>query len=122
MNKDQFGELLTRMATGWTQRDYRSVASCFAEDVFYSDPHNYTIRDRASLLEFFEDDDGKPQSCAFLDHLFDEVRQVGVAEYTYEGTFRYHGTVWIELMDDKIRSWREYQHRSEKDWKEFWKR
>jgi hypothetical protein len=121
MTKDEFNILLEELAIGWTTRDYRAVADHFAEKVFYCDPQNYTLRDRASLLAFFEDDDGKPQSCQFHGGVFDEAVQQGVAEYTYEGTFRYHGTVWIEFREDKIVSWREYQHRSEKDWKDFWK-
>lgn len=110
------------LADGWTTRDYNSVAGHFAEELFYSDPVNYTFRDSASLLEFFRNDDDMPQSCTFHDFVFDEQRQIGVAEYTYEGTFRYHGTVWIALKNDKIASWREYQHKSEKDWEEFWRK
>ena len=122
MTSSDFDQMLKALAKGWTNREYAFVAEHFAEDVFYSDPQNYTIHDRESLLAFFEDDDGKPQSCAFHDQVFHEARQIGVAEYTYEGTFRFNGTVWIELRDDKIASWREYQHRSEKDWNEYWKR
>jgi len=121
MTTSEFDELLRKLAIGWTNREYSSVAERFAEDVFYSDPWNYTIRNRDALFAFFADDEGKPQSCTFHNHLFDEARQVGAAEYTYEGTFRYHGTVWIELRNDLIVSWREYQHRSDKDWKEMWK-
>ena len=120
MTTSDFYELLRSLANGWTNRDYSAVAARFADEVFYSDPLNYTIRDRDSLLAFFEDDEGKPQSCTFHDHVFDETRQVGVAEYTYEGSFLYHGTVWIVLKDDKIVRWREYQHRTDRDWKEFW--
>lgn len=120
MTTSDFYELLRTLANSWTNRDYSAVAALFAVDVFYSDSLNYTIRDRDSLLAFFEDDDGEPQSCLFHNLVFDETRQVGVAEYTYEGSFLYHGTVWIELKDDKIIRWREYQHRTDKDWSEFW--
>jgi hypothetical protein len=122
MNAVDFEEMLRSLANGWTNRDYESVSGHFAADVFYSDSLNYTLTDRGQLLAFFRDDDGKTQSCVFHDQVFDESHQVGSAEYTYEGTFRYHGTVWIELKDDKIESWREYQHRSDKDWQTFWKK
>ena len=122
MRKEEFSNLLNRLAADWTNRDYHAVIEHFAKDVYYSDPLNYAFRDAASLLEFFRDDDGKPQNCTFHDVVFDEDRRIGAAEYTYEGTFRYHGTVWIELSDDKIARWREYQHRSERDWEEFWDR
>lgn len=114
--------MLTLLADGWTHKEYAAVASQFADDVFYSDPNHYTFRDRVSLQAFFEDDEGRPQYCVFHNALFDEIRQLGVAEFTYQGTFRYHGTAWIELKDDKIASWREYQHISSKTWDEFWQR
>lgn len=122
MNKGEFTSMLKLLADGWTDREYGLVANQFTEDVFYSDPRNYTFRDRDSLLAFFEDDDGLPQSCVFHDSIFDEARQLGVAEFTYVGTYRYHGTAWIKLRGDKIASWREYQHISDKEWDEFWQR
>ena len=122
MNLVEFRSLLTLLADGWEHKEYALVASQFAQDVFYSDPKHYTFRDRASLLEFFEDDDGRPQYCKFHNSMFDEERQLGVAEFTYEGTFRYHCTVWIEIKENKIASWREYQHLSTKTWEEFWQR
>ena len=122
MNQTEFRSLLTLLADGWTHREYESVASRFAEDVFYSDPNNYTFRDRESLLEFFENDDGRPQFCEFHNSSWDDERQLGVAEFTYVGTFCYHGTAWIEIKNGKIATWREYQHISNKSWEEFWKR
>ena len=120
MTGDEFQSMLKSLAGGWTSRDYPKVIGCFSADVFYSDPLRYAFSDSSSLLAFFEDDDGRPQKCEFHYALFDEPRQVGAAEYTYEGTFRYHGTVWIEVKNDKISRWREYQHKSEKSWEEFW--
>ena len=122
MQQSEFRSLLDSLARGWTDREYERVADLFTDDVFYSDPQHYSFRDRVALLEFFRDDDGHPQSCVFHNCVFDVERQVGVAEYTYSGTYRYHGTVWIELLGDKISRWREYQHRSDRDWKEFWNR
>lgn len=73
------------------------------------------------MLDFFLDDDGRAQVCIFHDCLFDEEKQAGVAEDTYDGTNRYHGVACIELVGGKIISWREYQHRSEESWEQFWK-
>ncbi len=122
MNQTEFRSLLTLLADGWKHKEYTLVASQFTEDVFYSDPNHYTFQDRESLLAFFEDDDGRQQFCEFHNSLFDEERQIGVAEFTYEGTFRYHGTAWIEIKENKIASWREYQHISKKTWEEFWQK
>ncbi len=121
MTRDEFEDLLSSLADDWSNSRYEKVALKFAEDVFYSDAHNYTFNDRSALLAFFRDDDGHPQYCRFHNSAFDEVRQVGAAEYTYEGTSRYHGTAWIRIQRDEITVWREYQHRSEQSWEEFWK-
>ena len=122
MDRIKFGAMLKLLADAWSDREYALVASQFAEEVFYSDPRNYTFRDRQSLLAFFSDDDGRPQSCTFHNWVFDEERQLGVAEFTYVGTYRYHGTVWIEVRSGQIVTWREYQHISDKDWDAFWQR
>lgn len=122
MTSCEFSVMLEKMAQDWVSRDYKAVVAKFADKLFYSDAINYTFPDNGSLLKFFEDDDGKPQSCKFHNAIFDESRQLGCAEYTYKGSFIYHGTVWIKLADDKIVEWREYQHRTDKAWEEFWKK
>ena len=120
MTRAEFEDLLWSLSSGRGERRYGDVAAHFADDVFYSDANDYAFTDRRSLLQFFADDEGYEQSCVFHNSVFDETRQLGAAEYTYEGTYCYHGTVWITLAGDKIASWREYQHRSDLDWNEFW--
>jgi hypothetical protein len=120
MNKAEFRSMLDALVDGWTKGEYERVASHFADNAFYSDAFTYKFRDRASLLAFFQDDGGEPQSCVFHESIFDEDRQLGVAEFTYQGTYLYHGTVWISIDDEKIVSWREYQHTSEKTREELW--
>jgi len=120
MTRQEFEAMLQALARGWTERDYEKVVSFFAEDVRYSDPIRYRLGSRAELLDFFWDDEGFEQSTVWHDAVFDEKRQIGVAEYTYEGTHRYHGTVWIEIRENLIVRWREYQHTSKLGWKEFW--
>ncbi len=120
MTAEEFARMLNELATGWTCRDYDRVVANFAEKLFYSDGVDYRFDDRASLLTFFSDDD-LPQSCSFHNIVFDESRQMGCAEYTYSGSFTYHGTVWIGLGDEKIVEWREYQYRAGVSWEEFWK-
>lgn len=121
MTQDDFRQMLETMADGWRNRDYELVAECFADDLFYSDSLHYSFSDKQKLLEFFKDDNGVEQDCVFHRSVFDERGQIGAAEYTYSGTHQYHGTVWIKLAADRIVDWREYQHESEKNWKDFWK-
>lgn len=120
MIKIEFQKMLKLMAESWTSRNYKTVAEQFAETLFYSDSINYTFTKRIDLLAFFEDDGGHSQSCEFHNAVFDEESQKGAAEYTYKGTFCYHGTVWITIKNEKIIEWREYQQISEKTWEEFW--
>ena len=122
MTQDDFRLMLETMAEGWTNREYEMVADCFAQSLFYSDSLHYSFSTREDLLKFFRDDDGMPQKCVFHRSVFDERGQIGAAEYSYSGTHRYHGTVWLKLVDDRIVDWREYQHISESTWDEFWKR
>lgn len=113
--------MLDEMAANWTAGNYDAVAARFATDVFYGDAVHYKIRGREDLLRFFEDDDEEPQFCVFHNAIFDEGRQIGVAEYTYEGTKLYHGTVWVEVSNDLISRWREYQYVAASGFDEFWR-
>lgn len=121
MTQDDFRLMLEAMADGWRNGEYEMVVECFADDLFYSDSLNYTFSNKADLLEFFKNESAD-EECIFHRSVFDERGQIGAAEYTYSGTNQYHGTVWLKLVDDRIVDWREYQHKSEKSWDEFWKR
>ena len=122
MKTNQFAAMLAAMAENWTRRAYEKVAENFGDDVFYSDSLHYRLTNRRDLLAFFRDDGGHSQSCVFHRAVFDEAEQTGAAEYTYEGTHRYHGTVWIKIENDLIVEWREYQQTSPLDWEDYWKR
>lgn len=122
MTKTGFIEMLGTMADGWTARRYESVAAYFAARIFYSDSQNYCLQTNYDLLQFFNDDDNLPQKCVFHQAVFDETTQTGAAEYTYEGHYLYHGTVWVKIEDEKIVEWREYQQTSDKNWREYWQK
>jgi hypothetical protein len=119
MTSQEFQKLLDRLAAGWAKRDYAAVAQEFSEKVRYGDPIRYSFDNRDDLQRFFENDEGYEQCTIWHTAIFDEAQQVGAAEYTYQGTHRYHGTVWIRVHDGCITHWREYQHISNKPWKEF---
>lgn len=119
MTADAFRTLLARLADGWTRRAYDEVAAHFAEQVQYADPTRYRLDGRAALLDFFRNDEGMEQRTTFHTVVFDEARQVGMAEYTYEGTHRYHGAVVVKVAGGLITHWREYQHVDPRTWEEF---
>lgn len=119
MNKLEFREMLCSLADAWTRRDYEKAASFFADDVRYADPLNYSFANREDLKKFFINDEGFEQKTTWHTIIFDEEEQTGAAEYTYEGTHRYHGTALIKIKDDKVTHWREYQHIDKREWEEF---
>lgn len=119
MTRPELESILETLARAWSARDYETAARVFAEDVRYADPLRYRFESRAQLLEFFRNDEGYEQSTVWHNVVFDEDRQVGAAEYTYQGTHRYHGLVLIKVRGREITHWREYQHVSGLDWKEF---
>lgn len=119
MTHQEFEAMLQALARGWKEKDYEKVASWFADDVRYLDPVRYSFSSRAELLEFFGGEAGE-ESTVWHGVVFDEERQLGAAEYTYQGTHRYHGTVWVHIQGDRIARWREYQHVSDQGWEEFW--
>jgi hypothetical protein len=110
MTVAEFELMLDALADAWARRDYPAAVAWFAHDVRYADPLRYAFGSRADLLAFFEADDGLPQRTVWHIRLFDERAQRGVAEYTYEGSHRYHGVVLIRVAGGQITHWREYQH------------
>jgi hypothetical protein len=119
VTKDNFRALLQALADAWHRRDYAAAAEFFAPDVRYGDPLRYGFSNRAELQQFFEADEGYPQRTVWHTIVFDPAEQIAAAEYTYDGTHRYHGTVLIRLRNDKITHWREYQHIDPREWEEF---
>lgn len=110
MTSEELRALLGDLADGWRRRDHARVASRFAPDVEYADPLRYRFTDRASLQAFFEDDGELAQQVEWHSITFDEPRQCGAVEYTYDGTHRYHGVALFQIREGLIARWREYQH------------
>lgn len=119
LTASEFRAFLDRLADAWTRRDYAAAAAAFAEDVRYGDPTRYAHAGRAALRAFFEDDEGREQRVAWHEVVFDPARQFGAVEYTYEGTYRYHGTVLVRLANGLVTHWREYQHVDDRAWEDF---
>ena len=119
MTAAEFRDMLGALADAWSRRDYAAAASAFAEDVRYADPLRYSFASRAELVAFFEADDNYDQRTVWHTIVFDEERQVGAVEYTYDGTHRYHGTALVRVEDGRISRWREYQHVDDREWEEF---
>src|SRR5437762_10655022 len=96
MTKQEFTRILNALATSWAERNYKQAAF-FATEIKYGDPTRYQFANKAELLAFFENDEGYDQKTVWHNILFDPEMQIGAAEYTYEGTYRYHGVVLIKV-------------------------
>jgi hypothetical protein len=76
------------------------------------------MSNRHDLQKFFDNDESYEQYTIWHTVAFAEAQQLGAADYTYEGTHRYHGTVWVRVHGGCIPHWREYQHINNKPWEE----
>ena len=119
MTKPQFKTVLADLAGAWARRDYKAAAAFFAQDVRYADPLRYSFEGNDALRAFFEADEGQDQRTTWHTIIFDEERQEGAVEYTYEGSYRYHGVALVRVADGKIARWREHQHVDSRSWDEF---
>lgn len=121
MTAAEFEALLGTVAQGWREGDARLAADCFADDALYTEPQRQRYRGRAELYRFFGGDEGfdRPMRMEWHTILFDERRQLGAGEYTFELNHRYHGLVLVAVRDGLITTWREYQYESGLSWREF---
>jgi ketosteroid isomerase-like protein len=110
MTHEQFRELLAAVAKGWRAGDALRAASCFTLDAVYLEPPDgQRYRGRDELYAFFGGESPPAMSMQWHHVVFDEMQQVGVGEYTFQGRRRYHGLVLIHCRDGLISHWREYQ-------------
>jgi len=119
MTRLEFEQKLTDIADCWHRHDYESAVAHYAQEVRYGDPVRYAINGREELLKFFANDDGLPQITTWHTIVFDEDKQVGAAEYSYIGTYSYHGIVLVRIANNEITHWREYQQIDPREWPDF---
>jgi hypothetical protein len=119
MTRAEFVALLATMEEGWNTSNAALVAGCFTEEVIYTDPLRYRFTHRADLLPFFAVPEGESQTVVWHAMVFDEAEQSGAAEYSYTGSFTYHGLALVRVRDGLISEWREYQHTSGTPWEAF---
>jgi len=51
--------------------------------------------------------------------VFDEEKQIGAGEYTFEYEIRTHGVAMVQLVGGRIARWREYEVESPLDWEKL---
>jgi hypothetical protein len=121
----QFKGLMHTVAAGWNEGNARKAADCYTEDAIYTEPPDRQVYvGRKALYEFFGGDKKpEPPMKMTWHHLaFNEESQIGFGEYTFQMNNRYHGIVVVKISGGKISNWREYQYKSDLEWKEFIKK
>jgi hypothetical protein len=121
----QFTNLMRTVAAGWNEGDAKKAADCYTEDALYTEPPDKQVyAGRKALYEFFGGDKkpDPPMRMTWHHLAFDEESQTGFGEYTFQMNNRYHGVVVVKIKNGKISNWREYQYKSDLEWREFVKR
>lgn len=121
----QFKNLMQTVAAGWNEGNARKAADCYTEDALYTEPPDRQVyAGRQALYEFFggAKKPDPPMRMTWHHLAFDEESQTGFGEYTFQMNNRYHGTVVVKIRGGKISNWREYQYKSDLEWKEFVKK
>jgi hypothetical protein len=121
MNTKEFKELMEIMATGWNTKSAKLAVDCFTHDATYIEPPDKQyFKGKDQLYEYFGGDKGFDMTLQWHNLFFDEDKQVGIGEYTFEfNNMIHHGVAIVELKDGKIHSWREYDTVGTLSYEEF---
>jgi len=90
------------VAAGWNEGNSAKAAKCFTEDAVYMEPPDKQVYvGRAALFEFFGGARGpeSPMHMQWHNLVFDDAKQIGMGEYTFQMHARYHGVVIVKLRD-----------------------
>jgi hypothetical protein len=118
MDEQKFKELLLHLATAWNEADIAMALACFTIDGIYMQPpgvHIFKGYDQLKVLfSTLRPEDN------FLWHSiwFDPKTQTGSGEFTFK-VHEAHGVAIIELNNEKIQLWREYQWHGCLPWDRF---
>jgi hypothetical protein len=111
---DGFRELLERLARAWSTQDTELGLSCFTDDALYSEPPDVQLyRGHVQLRPYF-DALTPGTSMQFHTTAFDEQSQRGFGEYSFgheRSETADHGVAVVDVRNDRICSWREYQRK-----------
>ena len=118
MDHDAFVTLMQTVADSWNGGDTARALACFTDDAVYMEPPDeQRYEGREELFVFFGGEDPPPMSMEWHHLVVDG--DIGVAEYTYRGNRQFHGLVIVQLRDDLIARWREYERGSALRWEDF---
>jgi hypothetical protein len=118
----KFQTRMQTVADGWSEGNARKAANCFTADAIYTEPPDKQLyKGREALFKFFGGNEGRKSQMKMTWHhlIFDEQKQIGSGEFTFEYGGKVHGMVIIKITNGKISNWREYWYESNLDWEKF---
>lgn len=122
ITQSEFEALLTRVSEGWTRQDTELALSAFADDALYTEPPDLQIYRGAEELRIFFDRVAPGATMIWQNLWYDPATGFGAGEYSFKNggrTTAVHGVAVVEIVDGKIRIWREYQRRGDIDFDAF---
>ncbi len=120
-SEKEFHTLMNNVAEGWSTQNSALALSSFDQDAIYMEPPNIQYyRGHAQLKPYFDALDNT-YKMEFHHLWFDSGTQSGAGEYTfsYGKDTSDVGVVVVELVQGKIKFWREYQQKGPTDFEEF---
>jgi hypothetical protein len=122
MEINEFSKLMSKLANAWMNRSTNTALECFKEDAIYMEPPDKQLYiGHVQLKPYF---DALREGVFFKFHniMFNEQTQVGSCEYSF-GNIKNEicdtGVLVIELENNKIKFWREYQTKGSTDFNSF---
>jgi hypothetical protein len=118
----EFIRITAGIAKAWNEGNAALAAGYFSADAVYEEPPKKQFyKGRKNIYEFFGGDKGfdKPMRMIWHNLAFNSAQQTGFGEYTFAMNNQYHGIVVMKFKEGKIVKWREYQYKSDLDWKTF---
>ncbi|HET9908297.1 MAG TPA: nuclear transport factor 2 family protein [Anaerolineales bacterium] len=122
ITREEFVELLQRLADGWNQGNAQQAAECFTQDAIYTEPPDKQYYNgREALYQFFGGPNGRAGEMNMAWHhiIFDETDQLGSGEFTFTYGDTVHGVTMVKVRNGLISNWREYWYTSDLLWEEF---
>ena len=122
MKAQDFRKLMERLATAWSTQDTELGLSCFTDDAVYMEPPDIQL--------YLGQEELRPYFAALTADTFmhfhhlmlDETGRIGAGEYSF-GTAADptadHGVAVVELEEERIAFWREYQRKGPTPFSEF---
>lgn len=121
MNQQEFETVMQTIANGWNTKNPKAAVECFSDNAIYIEPPNKQfIKGTDELYHYFGGDTGVDMKLTWQNLFFNEAKQSGAGEYTFEMKgIIHHGVAIVEVENEKIKFWREYDTTGNLSYEDF---